>query len=146
MWLEPIAEGTPEHAGGGARRTPFHHIVLSVEEICRVTWIECPRRESGQRRKHRARPFPAVAHQVMNSKCACTVGICSAWRGIKMSKIEIAKLRPRRFFAPRIAALLIAMRHPVGGAMELLFARQLSIQPFRIRGRFGMAHVHRRVH
>src|ERR1700747_2629651 len=132
MWLEPIAEGTPEHAGGSARRTPFHHIVLSVEEICRVTWIEWHRRESRQRCEYCARPFPAVAYQVVNSKCAGTVGMRAARSRIKMRKIEIAELRSGNFFAPRIGALLIGVRDSIRRAMELLFGRQLAIQPFRV--------------
>src|SRR5215469_9735885 len=53
MWLKPVAERRTYHAACGARGATFHHIVLSVEKVRRVAFVERERLESWQRAKLR---------------------------------------------------------------------------------------------
>src|ERR1044072_124525 len=96
MRLEPIAEGTPQHASGGARRASFQHEMFSIKKVCRVTRIEWHWREARQRREYRSRPFPPVSYQIVNSKCARSLGMGSTRRGVKIRKIKVTESRLRQ--------------------------------------------------
>src|SRR6266568_2745088 len=63
-----------------------------------------------------------------------------------MRKIKIAELRCWWLVTPRIAALLVRIGDAIRCAMELFFARQLSIKPFCIRGRFRVAYIDWQLH
>src|SRR5207237_362637 len=60
MRLEPVAERTAQHAAGGAGRPAFQHVVLAVEEICGIAWIEGHGRECWKRLELGARQLQAV--------------------------------------------------------------------------------------
>src|SRR5439155_25311732 len=144
--LEPVAEGAPKHASGGARRASLHDVVFSIKKIRGVTGIERHRRKARQRCKYGARPLPAVPNKIMNPECTHTVRVSSARRRGKMRKIKIAELRCWRLVTPWIAALFVRIGDAICCAMELLFARQLSIEPLCIRGRFRMAYIDWQLH
>src|SRR5438876_1190882 len=63
-------------------------------------------------------------------------------RRIPRLEIELSLVLTWSFFAPRIAALSIAVRDSVRGAMKLCFRRQFAPQPFCIRCCFGMTYVY----
>src|SRR5258707_2714852 len=146
MWLEPVAERPPQHASRRARRAPFHDVVLSIEEIRRVSWIKRHGSESGKWLEFCARPLPAVAHHILNAKSARPARIRSHRTRIPMRKIKISVPRFRRFLAPWIVALHFRVRSAVRRAMKLLLGWQLASKPLRIRRRLRVAHVHRPVH
>ena len=142
MRLEPVAKRAAQHACGGARRSAFGYIVLAVEEIRGVAGIEGHGRESGERRKFGARPFPAVTNEIVDTKSACARGMRTDRGGIPGAKIEIAVTLGGRFFSPGIAALLPAIRRPIRGAMELGFGGKLAAEPVGVGGGFSVADVH----
>src|SRR5580765_1927576 len=88
--LKPITERPPQHARRCAGRTAFHHIVLAIEEIRRISGIKGHRRETGKRFEFGARPFPAVTDQVMDSISACAARIGTYRAGIPMREIKIS--------------------------------------------------------
>src|SRR5260370_27186843 len=143
MWLEPVSERPPQHACSGARRAALHHIVLAVEKICGIVWIERHRRKPRKRRELRPRPLPPVADNIMNPKRARSRGMRAYRRGIPGFEIEVSPGCARRFLAQGIAAFPPAVGRAIRGAMKLCFGRQFASQPFRIRGGLGVAHVYR---
>ena len=90
MRLEPVAERTAQHAAGGAGRPAFQHVVLAVEEICGIAWIEGHGRESWKRLELGARPLPAVADKIVDAESAGARGMRADRRGVPGEKIEIA--------------------------------------------------------
>src|SRR2546430_502616 len=142
MRLEPISERPAKHASRGARRAAFHHVVLAIKKIRRVTEIEGHGREPPKWRELRSRPLPAIPHKIVHAKRACSRGMRAYRRRIPRLEIEISLGRTWSFFAPRIAALSIAIRRSVCGAMKLRFRRQFAPQPFCIRCGFGMTYVY----
>src|SRR5260370_5922744 len=143
MWLEPVSERPPQHARSGARRAALHHIVLAVEKICGIVWIERHRRKPRKRRELRPRPLPPVADNIMNPKRARSRGMRAHRRGIPRFEIEVSPGCARRFLAPGIAALPPAVGRAIRGAMKLCFGRQFASQPLRIRRGLGVAHIYR---
>src|SRR5258708_4616096 len=129
MWLEPVAERPPQHASRRARRSPLHDVVLSIEEIRRVPGIKRHRSESGKWLEFRARPFPAVAHDILNAKSARPAWIRSHRTRIPMRKIKISVPRFGRFLAPWIISLHFRVRSAVRRAMKLLLGWQLASKP-----------------
>src|SRR5579864_9606530 len=101
MRLEPVAEGTPQHACGSARRSAFHDVVLAVEKVGGVAGIKRKALEARERSEERRRPFPAIAQEIAHAECTLACGGCSDRRGIPALKIEIAAPRRRLFIAPR---------------------------------------------
>ena len=95
--------------------------MLAVKKVCGISRIKRARAETVKRRKYGARPFPAVAQQVMHAKGAGARGIRSYRAGIPMSKIEISVQFRGLRIAPRIKPLLQAFRNTIRRAMELLF-------------------------
>src|SRR5260370_12565756 len=146
MWLAPVPARPPQHASRRARRTPLKDVVLSLEEIRRVSGIKRYLRESGKRFEFRARPVPAVAHRILNAKSARPARIRTHRARIPMRKIKIPVPRFRRFLAPRVASLHFRIRSTVRRAMKLLLGWQLAPQPLRARRGLRVAHVHRPVH
>src|SRR5439155_19920602 len=100
--LEPVAEGAPKHASGGARRACLHDVVFSIKKFRGVARIERHRRKAWQRCKYGARPLPAVPNKIMNPECTHTVRLSSALLSGKMLKIIIAVLRFRWLATPWI--------------------------------------------
>src|SRR5216683_6108256 len=135
MWLEPVAERPPQHASRRARRSPLHDVVLSIEEIRLVSGIKRHRREAGKWFEFRARPFPAVAHHILNAKSARPARIRTHRARIPMRKIKIPIPRFRCFLAPRITSLHFGVRSAVRRAMKLLLGWQLAPEPLRVRRR-----------
>src|SRR5258708_18924332 len=142
MRLEPIPERAPQHACGGARRATLHHIVLAVKEVCGVARIEGHGGEPWKCCKLCPRPLPPVPHEIVDAKCTRSGGMRSNRQRVPRSKVKIPPGRPRRFFAPRIAALSLALTCSIRRAMKLRLGRQFASQPFSIRSGFGVAHVH----
>ena len=77
MRLEPVAERPPQHARGRARRTALHHEVLPIEEIRGIPGIERKWLEPGKGRKRRARPFPAIPHEIGDAEIAVALRVRS---------------------------------------------------------------------
>src|SRR5260370_10916631 len=119
-WWDQVAERPPQHASRRARRSPLHNVVLSIEEIRRVSGIKRHRRESGKWFEFRARPFPAVAHDILNAESARPAWIRSHRTRIPMRKIKISGPRFGRVLAPSITSL--PLRVPTAGrpAIRLL--------------------------
>src|SRR6202795_1300825 len=143
MGLEPVAERPPQHARSGARRATLHHVVLAVEKICGIAWIERHRRKPRKRPELRPRPLPTVSDKIVHAESTCSRGMRSHRRGIPRFEIEVSPGRARRFLAPRIAPFFPALGGSIRGAMKLRFGWQFASQPLRIRGGLGVAHVHR---
>src|SRR5260370_5592508 len=146
MWLNRVAKQLPPHASRRARRSPLHDVVLSIEEIRRVSGIKRHRRESGKWLEFRARPFPAVAHRILNAKSARPARIRTHRARIPMRKIKIPVPRFRRFLAPRVASLHFRIRSTVRRAMKLLLGWQLAPQPLPVRRVCRVRPVHSPVH
>src|SRR5258708_35637717 len=142
MRLEPVSERRPQHTRSRARRTALHDVVFPVKKIRGIAWIERHRPKAREESELRSRPFPPVAQQVLHSECARAFRMRARGGSIPMVKIEITVLRARRFFAPGIASLRFAFRGAIRRAMKLRFRRQLPPQPFCVRCRFRVAHVH----
>src|SRR5258708_27366822 len=143
MRLEPVSERPAQHARSGARGASLHHVVLAVEKICGIVWIERHRRKPRKRRELRPRPLPPVSDNIMNPKRARSRGMRAHRRGIPRFEIEVSPGCARRFLAPGIAALPPAVGRAIRGAMKLCFGRQFASQPLRIRGGLGVAHIYR---
>src|SRR5229473_838268 len=143
MRLEPVSKRPPKHASGGARRATLHHIVLAVKKVCRIAGIEWHRCESRKRPKLRARPLPPVSYQVVYPESTRARGMQTDRCRIPRFEIEIPPRCARCFLAPGIAALLLAARRSIRGAMKLRLRRQFPPQPFCIGGGFRVAHIHR---
>src|SRR5260370_42326706 len=133
MWLEPVAERPPQHASRRARRSPLNNVVLSIEEIRRVSGIKRHRRESGKWFEFRARPFPAVAHDILNAESARPAWIRSHRTRIPMRKIKISVPRFGRFLAPWIISLHFRLRTAVRHAMKSLLSCPLPPHPLTSR-------------
>src|SRR5437879_9890426 len=142
MRLEPISERPAKHARRGARRAAFHHVVLAIKKIRRVTGIEGHGREPPKWRELRSRPLPAIPHKIVHAKRACSRWMRAYRRRIPRLEIEISLGRTWSFFAPRIAPLRCAVRRSLCCAVKLCFRRQFAPQPFRVRRGFSVAHVH----
>src|SRR5207237_4116830 len=74
MWLKPIAEGAPQHAGDSARRTAFHDVVLAIEEIRRIPAIEGGWLETLEGREQSRSPFQPLAGRSATPKALCACG------------------------------------------------------------------------
>src|SRR5438477_5007857 len=140
--LEPISERPAKHARRRERRAAFHHVVLAIKKIRRVTGIEGHGREPPKWRELRSRPLPTVPHKIVHAKSACSRGMRAYRRRIPRFEIKVSLGRTWSFFAPRIAPLRCAVRRSVRGAMKLCFRRQFAPQPFCIRCCFGMTYVY----
>src|ERR1700685_2716880 len=143
VWLEPVTKRTSQHAGSRAGRATLHYVVLTIKKISRISWIKGHRLKSGKGLEHRASPFPSVADDVVYSERACSARVRSHRTWIPMLKIKIAVFLAGCLIAPGIIALKAVFRRAVSRAMELLFARQFTSEPFRISRRFRVAHIHR---
>src|SRR6185437_9039341 len=80
VWViaaKPVAEGAPQQAGGGARRSAFHDVMFAIEEIGRVAGICFSRLKARQRTEDRSGPFPSIPNQLTNAKrtIACGRGV-----------------------------------------------------------------------
>src|ERR1035437_5113510 len=93
MGLEPIAEGRPQHAGGGARRAPFHHVVPGIKEIGGVAGIERKGLEAGERGEHGGGPLPSIANHLHGAEGAPAVRESVDRGGIPALKIGITGRR-----------------------------------------------------
>src|SRR5215467_15164128 len=102
MRLEPVAERPPQHARCGARRTAFRYIMLAIEEIRGIAWVERHGCEARKRRKLRARPLPAVSDEIADAERACSGRVRADRRRIPRLKIEIAVTLARSLFTPWI--------------------------------------------
>src|ERR1700682_5735103 len=143
MRLEPVSERAPQHARCGAWRATLHHVVLAVEKIYGIAWIEWHGREPRKRRELRPRPLPPVPDKIVHAKSARSRWMHAHRRGIPRFEIEISPGRARCFLAPRICALPRAVGCSICGAMKLRFGRQFAPQPPCLRGGLGVAHVYR---
>src|SRR4029077_7123214 len=143
MRLEPISERTPQHTRGGARRATFHYVVLAVKEVRGITRIKRHRRKSRKRCELRPCPLPPVPHKILHAESARSRGMRPHRQRVPRFEIEVSPRRARRFLAPRIPALLLAVWRSIRGAMKLRLRRQFAPQPFRIRRGFRMANVNR---
>src|SRR5712664_2705140 len=143
MRLEPVSERPPQHARSGARRATHHYVVLAVEKIRGIVWIEWHRRKPRKWHERRPRPLPPVSDKILYAESARSRGIRAHRRGIPRFEIKISPGRARRFLAPGIAALPPAVGRAIRGAMKLCFGRQFASQPLRIRGGLGVAHIYR---
>src|ERR1700686_1072951 len=102
MRLEPVAERPAEHARCRARRTALHHEVLAIEEIRGIPGIERKWLESRERRKRRARPFPAIPDEIGDAEVADALRVRSRGNQVPTLEIKIAVPRRGRFRAPRV--------------------------------------------
>src|SRR5579864_4928536 len=59
--LKPVAKRAAQHAGGGARRSSFHDVVLAVEEVRGVARIKRKPLEAGKWLELARCPLPPVA-------------------------------------------------------------------------------------
>src|SRR5260370_42379202 len=141
MRLKPVSERPPQHARSGARRAALHHVVLAVEKICGIVWIERHRRKPRKRRELRPRPLPPVADNIMNPKRARSRGMRAYRRGIPRFEIEVSPGCARRFLAPGIAAFPPAVGRALPGAVKLCFGRPFACPPLHIRGVPGLAPI-----
>src|ERR1700687_3023837 len=143
MRLEPISERAPQHARCGARRAALHHVVLAVEKIYGIAWIEWHGRKPRKRRELRPRPLPPVPDKIVHAESARSRWVHAHRRGIPRFEIEISPGRAWRFLAPRICALPRSVGRSICGAMKLRLGRQFASQPLRIRRGLCVAHVYR---
>src|SRR5215468_9848054 len=141
MWLEPVTEGTAQHAGGCARRAALHDVVLAVKEIRGIARIKRHSGESGERAKNGARPFPAVADKIVNAERAGAIGMRTDGNGIPICEIKVAVFVAGRDIAPGVLSLGGAVRRAIGGAVKLLFVRKLAAEPVCVGSCFGMADI-----
>src|SRR5262245_32816439 len=121
--LEPVSKRPPEHASGGSGGSAFHDVMLPVEEVGRITWIEGKRREAVERGELRRRPLPAISDQVCDAERAVPGWIGAHRSGVPPSEIEIAMDRLGRGVTPRIRAFA-AGGSAIGGTVKLGFGRQ----------------------
>src|SRR5208282_917859 len=141
--LEPVPEGSPQHARSRSRRPSLHHIVFAIEEIRGIAGVKGHRHKSGKRLKFRSRPFPPVAHQIVNAKRARPFWMRSRWCRIPLLKIKIAVTRAWRTIAPRKSSLAPTLTRSISRPVKLRFAGQLAPEPLRICRRFRVAYVYR---
>src|ERR1700686_3970008 len=88
MRLEPVPERPPQHACSCARRAAFHHEMLSVKKISGISGIERECLETGEGRKRRARPLPAIPHKIGNAEIAVALRVGSRGNGIPALEIK----------------------------------------------------------
>src|SRR5271163_3061911 len=139
--LKPVPEGSPQHASGSARRPSLHHVVFAVEEIRGIAGVEGHGHKPRERREFRSRPFPPVAHQIVNSKRARSVRMRACWRRIPLLEIKVPTSRARRVVAPRISSLTPALARSISRSVKLFFAWQRAPQPLRVGRSLRMAYV-----
>src|SRR6516164_2915565 len=70
VWLEPISEGSAEHALLCTRGTSLHDVVHPIKKISRITLIERERLETRKRLKKARGPFPSVGDHSLDAECA----------------------------------------------------------------------------
>src|SRR5271170_6644956 len=100
--LEPVPEGSAQHACVRARRSALHHEMFSIEKIGRIARIERKGLEPGQGPELCRSPLPSVANQVEHAIRARARGMCVNRGGIPAFVMEIAARWTRRSFAPWI--------------------------------------------
>src|SRR5262249_17861191 len=116
---------------------------LAIKKVGRISWIVGHRGKTGQRSENAARPFPAVADQIVHAESAGARRMRADGDWVPIRKIEITVLRGGRFISPRILTLESAVRCAIGSAMELLFVGQLAAEPICVSRGFGVTHVNR---
>src|SRR5947208_10443521 len=119
---EPVAERRPQQLACGRRRGAFHDEMLAIEEVGGVFRVRRLRAKPWKRTERRARPFPAVAHQVLDSPMAGTLWMGAGRLRIPAREVEHAVDRGRRGIAPRVPTL--AGRRPERRPLEFRFAWQ----------------------
>ena len=142
MRLEPIPERRPQHAFRRPRGPAFHHVMLAIEKIRRISRIKIECLESREWREHRGRPLPAVPQHVRDPERAVARGKVSHRRGVPAMKIEVAVPFRRGLRSPRIDSLS-SQRAAVSRPLPLRFARQFLARPSRKCRRFRMTYIHR---
>src|SRR3989441_10263515 len=141
MWLKPIAEGAPQHAGGSARRTAFHDVVLGIEEIRRIPAIEGEWLETLEGREQSRSPFPTIAEQVSHTKGALRLRKSANLSWIPSLEIKIPQLVAWRCATPRVRIFSLVLR-TISCAVPLRFRWQLLTGPTCIGARLSVAHVY----
>src|SRR5579884_4355015 len=114
----------------------------AVEEIGAVLRLACHWFESLERREDAARPFPAVADEIVNAPSARARGMRVHGLRIEAFETEIAVQRCRRLVAPWMRALL-AVRRTVCGAMIFRLSHQAMPFPSGVLARLFVRYVHR---
>src|SRR5580704_1785051 len=138
--LEPVTEGAPQHACGGARRSALHDEVFAVEEIGGVTAVERKGLEPGERGELGGGPLPPVTQYAVDAEGALASGKRIHRHGIPTSEIKVAERVCRLCAPPRICPLL-AVWSGICGALPLGFRGQRLPCPAGIGFRFRLTHV-----
>src|SRR5436853_659687 len=141
MWLKPIAEGAPQHAGGSARRTAFHDVVLAIEEIRRIPAIEGEWLEALEGREQSRSPFPTIAEQVSHTKGALRLRKSANRSWIPSLEIKIPQLVAWRCATPRVRIFSLVLR-TISCAVPLRFRWQLLTGPTCIGARLSVTHIY----
>src|SRR5271163_2815173 len=115
--------------------------MLTVKKIRGIARVKRAGLETFKGSENGARPFPAVAEQVLNTEGAVAGWVRPDGRGIPVAKIEIAMQFGWRRVTPGKTAFPCAFWRAVGSAMKLLLARQAASEPFGIGRGFRLAHV-----
>src|SRR5438477_2086372 len=146
MRLEPVAERTAKHTGGGTSAAAFHYVMLPIEEISGISWIELERLKTGEGCKRSRGPFPSVPDQITDTEGALSLRKSSDRRGIPSIEIKISEPVVRSFLAPGKRPLwFICHRRAISSAMPLRFCGQRLPCPARVGAGFGVTHVDRPV-
>src|SRR5579863_499028 len=140
MWLKPIPERPPQHAGVRPLRSTLEDKMFAVKKISRVTAIEREWLKARERTESCGSPFPAVAEKIVNAECARARGMRVHGSGMPSPVVEIAADLVRLGIAPRIHSIY-AMRSAVGGAMPLRFSGKSLAAPASERRGFGVTNI-----
>src|SRR5215831_18051366 len=79
MWLEPVAERTPQQTRRSTCRATFDDVVLVVKEIRRISLVKRKCSEAGKRSKGSRSPFPPIAEQPVDPEIASVIGVRVDW-------------------------------------------------------------------
>src|SRR5271165_2942458 len=110
VWLEPVAKRAAQHAGGGPRRSAFHHVVFAVEKVRGVAGIEGKPFEAGKRLEPARRPLPSIAQQISDTESALAFRECTNRGRVPTREVKIALARIWSSSAPRKGPLRSSFR------------------------------------
>src|SRR5262249_3094495 len=124
----------------------LHDIVLAIEKVCGITFIERKRLESSKRFKQAGGPLPPVREKTLNAKGASALRKCIDGKWIPAFEIEVSVQRRWLLSAPGKASIGTGFGTELGTAcraMPLRLRRQPFPGPCRVRGRLRVADVNR---
>src|SRR5918994_1991179 len=116
--------------------------MLAVEEVSGVRRVRGHRPEAWKRCKHGTRPFPAVAHEIVDAPRAASGGVTPRRLRIPALEVEHSVRSGGHCFSPR-KGTLATIRRAIGRPVEFRLAREPRATPSRVRRRLRMTDVDR---